>query len=264
MGLKIYQVDAFTDKPFGGNPAGVCMLESELPAKWMQSFAAEMNLAETAFLLPEEGGYHLRWFTPKVEVDLCGHATLGASHVLWEQGYLSADKEAHYTSRSGVLTAKKNGAWIALNFPTAEVTPIQAPEDLLPGLHLSKALFIGTDKTDILVELESEEQVRTLEPDIARLSKISGTRGIIVTSRATTAGYDFISRFFAPAVGINEDPVTGSMHCGLTWYWSGKLGKKDLMSYQASARGGVLRVHLKGPRVEIEGQACTVFKGELI
>jgi PhzF family phenazine biosynthesis protein len=263
MGLKIYQVDAFTDKPFSGNPAGVCMLESEKPASWMQSFAAEMNLAETAFLLPEEGGYHLRWFTPKVEVDLCGHATLGASHILWEQGYLAEDKEAHYTSRSGVLTAKKNGSWIALNFPTAEVTACQAPEDLLPGLGLSKVKFIGTDKTDLLVELETEEQVRTLTPDISRLGKIHNARGIMVTSRASSSDFDFVSRFFAPAVGISEDPVTGSMHCALTWYWSGKLGKKDLMAYQASARGGVLRVHLKGPRVEIEGQACTVFKGEL-
>ncbi len=262
MGLTITQVDAFTNTPFGGNPAAVCVLPEERDERWMQSVAGEMNLSETAFLLRQGDGFNLRWFTPLVEVDLCGHATLASSHVLWESGLLQPDQQARFFTRSGLLTAERQGDWIELNFPATPVEATDAPADLLPALGVD-ATYVGKNRFDYLVEVASEESVRDLHPDYARLLALSA-RGIMVTSRASTAGYDFVSRFFGPAVGINEDPVTGSAHCSLASYWSAKLGKETLVAYQASARGGIVRTTVAGDRVRLAGQAVTVLRGELV
>jgi PhzF family phenazine biosynthesis protein len=263
--MKIYQVDSFTERPFHGNPAGVCILDQPASAEWMQSVALEMALSETAFLVKDQDAYHLRWFTPAVEVKLCGHATLASAHILWEQGYLLPEREACFHTLSGLLTARKNQAWIALNFPTQAAAPVtDIPDGLLEAVGIHTApVFIGKNVADYLIELDTEESVRALKPDFGHLGLIPGVRGIIVTSRASTSGFDFVSRFFAPAVGVNEDPVTGSAHTALTPYWSLKLGKKEMAGYQASARGGVLRLTHLGERVLIEGQAVTVLTAEL-
>lgn len=262
MGLKIYQVDSFTDRPFAGNPAGVCILPEARNEKWMQDVAREMNLAETAFLIKQADGYNLRWFTPAVEVDLCGHATLAAAHILWETGQLPSNEEARFHTKSGLLTAKQNGKFIEMNFPATPAASAEPPPGLLQALGV-KAAHVGKSKFDYLVEVESEKILRELNPDFGRLRKFP-VRGVIVTSRAHSDGFDFVSRFFAPALGINEDPVTGSAHCTLGPYWSQELGKKELVGYQASSRGGVLRVRVQGDRVLLGGQAVTVLAGELL
>ena len=261
MALTMYQVDAFTNKPFGGNPAGVCLLPGEKDDRWLQAVAQEMNLSETAFLLWQSGGFNLRWFTPTTEVDLCGHATLASAHVLWEEDYLQADEEARFSTRSGLLTAKKQGEWIELNFPAKEEEEAEAPPHLLEALGVP-AKYIGKNVFDYLVEVDTEEVVREMKPNISLLAKVAA-RGVMVTSRSSTEEYDFVSRFFAPQVGVNEDPVTGSAHCCLTPYWSKRLHKQEMMAYQASARGGILRVRLDGDRVLLGGQAVTVLRGEL-
>jgi PhzF family phenazine biosynthesis protein len=261
--MRIYQVDAFTNSPFQGNPAGVCILQQEGDSAWMQNVASEMNLSETAFLAPHPDGYHLRWFTPAAEVKLCGHATLSSAHILWQQGFLRQDEEACFHTLSGKLTARTDGNWIALDFPAQPARAKDAPEALLDAVGIKSPRFVGKNVSDFLIELDSEEQVRALQPNYTALGRLPGVRGVIVTSRGS-GGYDFISRFFAPAVGVNEDPVTGSAHTALTPYWSARLGKKDLVAYQASARGGVLRLHDRGERVIIEGQAVTVMIAELV
>jgi PhzF family phenazine biosynthesis protein len=262
MGLTITQVDAFTNTPFAGNPAAVCVLPEERDERWMQSVAGEMNLSETAFLLRQDDGFNLRWFTPLVEVDLCGHATLASSHVLWEAGILQPEQQARFFTRSGLLTAERQGNWIELNFPATPVEATDAPSGLLQALGVS-ATYVGKNRFDYLIEVASEDILRGMHPDYARLLTLSA-RGVMVTSRASTAGYDFVSRFFAPAVGINEDPVTGSAHCSLAPYWSAKLDKETLMAYQASARGGIIRTRVDGDRVRLAGQAVTVLRGELV
>jgi len=262
MGQSIVQVDAFTDRPFAGNPAGVCVLEGPADKDWMRQVAAEMNLAETAFLYKEEGAYHLRWFTPAIEVDLCGHATLASAHVLWSEGYLATGEQAHFQTRSGLLTADQRGDWIELDFPVEPAAAITAPEHLTAALGV-EPVFIGRNRMDIIVEVASEEIVRGAQPDMGLLATVP-TRGVIVTSRAASPGYDFVSRFFAPAAGIPEDPVTGSAHCCLAPYWAERLGKDELVGYQASARGGIVRVRLAGDRVKLLGQAVTVIRGELV
>lgn len=261
-GQIIYQVDAFTSRAFSGNPAGVCLLEQPRPAEWMQSVAAEMNLSETAFLLREGEGFRLRWFTPRVEVTLCGHATLASAHILWEQGVLAEEQQAQFETLSGRLTADKRGDWIALNFPARPVAPVEPPPGLLAGLGIERAVFVGRYREDYLLEVEDESIVRGLRPDFSGLLRVE-TRGVVVTARARGGEFDFVSRFFAPAVGINEDPVTGAAHCALAPYWSAKLGKARLTAYQASERGGVLRLSPEGERVVIEGQAVTVFRVEM-
>jgi PhzF family phenazine biosynthesis protein len=261
MKIPLYQVDAFTDQPFRGNPAGVCFLSAPRPNQWMQCVAQEMNLSETAFLLQENGGYRLRWFTPAVEVDLCGSATLASAHILWETGRLGRDKMAQFFSRSGRLTARLERNWIQLNFPVKRLELVTIPEELSTVLGVTP-VFVGKNQFDYLVEVESEEVLRSLQPDMTRLSQIP-VRGVIVTCIATTPGYDFISRFFAPRVGVPEDPVTGSAHCCLAPYWSEKLRKQSMRAYQASLRGGELRLCLEGDRVLISGQAVTIFQGEL-
>jgi PhzF family phenazine biosynthesis protein len=263
MTIPIFQVDAFTAEPFKGNPAGVCLIKAPAEAPWMQSVAAEMNLAETAFPLAEGDGFRLRWFTPAVEVKLCGHATLAAAHILWELGILAPGEEARFHTLSGLLTARRDGAEIELDFPSRPVAP-RPPDwaEALVGALGVKPSFIGLSAEDVLVEVADEATVRSLRPDFAAIKSLPA-RGVIVTSRSADARFDFVSRFFVPAVGIDEDPVTGSSHCVLTPYWSQKLGKASMTAYQASARGGILRVRLDGGRVRIAGHAVTVIKGEL-
>ena len=263
MGLRIIQVDAFTDRPFAGNPAAVCILPTAAEPAWMQNVAREMNLAETAFVVPRNGEYDLRWFTPAVEVDLCGHATLASAHVLWEDGLLKTTAQARFHTKSGLLTADRRDSWIELDFPTTIASPAQPPPGLIDALGV-KPRFVGRSRFDYLVEVDSESTVRRLEPDLNALARVDA-RGVIVTSLADKKSeYDFVSRFFAPQSGVPEDPVTGSAHCALTPYWSAKLGKQELVAYQASARGGVVRVRLNGERVRLGGQAVTVLRGELI
>lgn len=259
--MRLLQIDAFTSEPFRGNPAAVCFLDRERDSKWMQNVGSEMNLSETAFLLPRGDEWSLRWFTPTVEVDLCGHATLASAHALWEERFVPPSKEARFQTRSGLLTASRNGDLIELNFPATLEKKVDAPAGLLESLG-TKAKYVGLNKFDYLVEIESEEAVRALKPDHAGLRKF-GVRGVIVTSRASNGEYDFVSRYFAPGAGIDEDPVTGSTHCCLTPYWASRLGKSELTAYQASSRGGVLHVRLDGDRVHIGGRAVTVLRGEL-
>jgi PhzF family phenazine biosynthesis protein len=262
MGQPIVQVDAFTDTPFAGNPAAVCILPELRDEHWMQNVAREMNLSETAFLLQQSDGFNLRWFTPAVEVDLCGHATLASAHVLWESGHLKLHEQARFHTRSGLLTAERKGVWIELNFPATPDEPADAPSGLLEALGVT-ATYIGKNRFDYLIEVESEDTVRNISPNFSLLATIPA-RGVIVTSRSPSPNYDFVSRFFAPQVGVNEDPVTGSAHCTLAPYWSKKLGKDEMVGYQASARGGVVRVRVSGDRVYLGGQAVTVLRGELV
>jgi PhzF family phenazine biosynthesis protein len=228
----------------------------------MQNVAAEMNLSETAFLLPQGTGFSLRWFTPALEVALCGHATLASAHALWEQGVLALGETARFQTKSGLLTATREGNWIELDFPATLEERADPPPVLLESLGIEKPVYVGRNKFDYLVEVESEEAVRALDPDHARLRTIP-VRGVIVTSRASNGEFDFISRFFAPGSGVDEDPVTGSAHCCLTPYWSARLGKDAMTAFQASKRGGVVRVHLAGDRVKLGGQAVTIFRGAL-
>lgn len=262
MPLPIIQVDAFTSEPFRGNPAAVCVLPEEHDDSWMQNVAREMNLAETAFLLPRADGYELRWFTPTVEVDLCGHATLASAHVLWETGRLAADETARFHTRSGLLTAVRRGDWIELDFPATPDEPVEVPSGLVESLGVSP-LYVGKNRFDYLVQLASEDAVQRLHPDFGRMKKVGG-RGVIVTSRSADPDFDFVSRFFAPASGIDEDPVTGSAHCCLAPFWSRRLGKTSFRARQISARGGELKVDLDGDRVRLGGQAVTVLRAELL
>lgn len=262
MPLKITQVDAFTDRPFAGNPAAVCVLPKAAEETWMQNVAREMNLSETAFLYPQDNSYQLRWFTPTVEVDLCGHATLAAAHVLWEESHLPAGQVARFQTKSGILTAERIGEWIELNFPAVHDEPVSPPEGLAQALGASLQ-YVGKNRMDYLVQVDSEQTVRNLQPDHGLLRKLS-VRGVIVTSRSASAQFDFVSRFFAPGAGIDEDPVTGSAHCCLGPYWQRHLGKSEFLAYQASARGGQVRVRVAGDRVLLGGQAVTVLRGELV
>ena len=262
MSIPIFQVDAFAANPFTGNPAAVCLLEKEAEAGWMQLVAAEMNLSETAFVAPRADGFGLRWFTPATEVDLCGHATLASAQVLWETGRLTENDTANFHTRSGVLTAKRAGDWIELDFPVTPAEPIEPPPGLSDLLG-SVPRFVGRSRFDLLLELTDAEELRDLNPDFAGLSSLP-VRGFIVTTKSDVPEYDFLSRFFAPAAGINEDPVTGSAHCALAPFWGERLGKSEMTAFQASARGGVVKVKLAGKRVLLRGQALTVLRGELV
>ncbi|MFN8456061.1 MAG: PhzF family phenazine biosynthesis protein [Anaerolineae bacterium] len=262
MALQIFQVDAFTDTPFKGNPAAVCLLPEVKDDSWMQNVAAEMNLAETAFLLRQTDGYNLRWFTPMVEVDLCGHATLASAHILWEIGLLPLTEPARFHTRSGLLRATRRGDEIELDFPATPAEPASAPAELSWALGVTP-IYTGRSKFDYLVELADEETVRQLKPDMALLRQLT-TRGIIVTSRTEAKGYDIVSRFFAPGVGIDEDPVTGSAHCCLGPFWCERLDRTEFIGYQASTRGGLVRVRVAGERVYLGGKAVTVLRGELV
>lgn len=263
MALRIVQVDAFTNRPFAGNPAAVCVLGEPRPDQWMRDVAREMNLSETAFLTPQNGGYNLRWLTPAIEVDLCGHATIASAHVLWQDGHLPEGAQARFHTRSGLLLADRRGDWIELDFPVKLATAAEAPVELLPALGVKQAQFVGRNAFDYLVEVDSEETVRGLAPDHSALKKLP-VRGVIVTARGATREFDFVSRFFAPGSGVDEDPVTGSAHTALGPYWGEKLGGTEFTAFQASARGGVVRVRLNGERVILGGQAVTVMTGQLL
>ena len=267
MGQRITVVDAFTHERFRGNPAAVCVLREPADDGWMQSVAAEMNLSETAFVVPlvTENGFRLRWFTPEVEVDLCGHATLATAHVLWELGELARDQRAAFQTRSGLLTATSVPGGIALDFPAEPLREALEPEVKaeLESIVGARILFAGRNRMDALVELASEPVVRGLDPDFARLARLP-FRGLIATAVAEGPGFDFVSRFFAPAVGVDEDPVCGSAHCFLGPYWGEKLGLTALKAAQVSARGGVIGIERGGPRVTLIGQAITTLRGELV
>ena len=262
MATPLYIVDAFASTRFTGNPAAVCLLDEPAEAGWMQAVAAEMNLSETAFLVQQADGFNLRWFTPVTEVDLCGHATLASAHVLWETDRLKPDETARFHTRSGLLTSKRAEDWIELDFPATPPEAIEPPEGLSDLLG-SVPRYVGRTPFDLLLELTDEEELHELMPDFAGLSRLP-VRGFIVTTRSNDARYDFQSRFFAPATGVNEDPVTGSAHCALAPYWAGHLGKSKLTGYQASARGGIVKVETIGDRVKLHGQALTTLRGELV
>lgn len=262
MPLQIIQVDAFAERPFTGNPAAVCVLPEPRDERWMQDVAREMNLSETAFLNPNHDGWSLRWFTPTTEVDLCGHATLASAHVLWQEGHLPATETARFHTRSGLLTARRDGEWIELDFPATPVTRAEAPLELPRALGVPYT-YVGRSRFDLLVELESEAAVRELRPNIAALRAVPA-RGVIVTARADSPGIDFVSRFFGPRVGVDEDPVTGSAHCALAPFWRERLGKDELLGYQASARGGFVRVRVADDRVRLAGKAVTVLRATLV
>jgi PhzF family phenazine biosynthesis protein len=261
MSRPLLIIDAFASQPFRGNPAAVCFLSEPADAAWMQQVAGEMNLSETAFLHPVDGGWGLRWFTPQVEVDLCGHATLASAHALWETGRLTQGTTARFHTRSGLLTAQQAGAEIVMDFPAKPAAPAPAPEGLAEALGASPCHVLRSS-FDYLVQLASPDVVRALQPDLGRLVQLPA-RGIIVTAPSDRPEHDFISRFFAPAAGVNEDPVTGSAHCTLGPYWAARLGKTQLTGYQASRRGGVVRLRIDDGRVHLGGTAHTVLRGEL-
>ena len=257
MKLTLTTVDAFTNKMFAGNPAAVTMLPNAMPDAWMQSMAMEMNLAETAFLQKrEDGSFDLRWFTPTTEVDICGHATIASAHVLWSTGALPDHEIARFHTRSGLLTAAKRDDWIELDFPATK--PVQFEPHI--GFSQFQPSYIGKTKFDYLLEI-TETELRAVQPNLPQLATVPA-RGIIVTSRSADPKFDFLSRFFAPASGIDEDPVTGSAHCALAPYWAEKLGKTTMMAHQASKRGGDVKVEIKADRILISGQAVTVLSAQ--
>jgi PhzF family phenazine biosynthesis protein len=260
--MRIFQVDAFTDSAFAGNPAAVCLLDRPADPRWMQQLAAEMNLAETAFLDPRQGGYGLRWFTPVVEVALCGHATLASSHVLFETGLAAEGEPIRFDTASGPLAARKDGGAIVLDFPARPAVQEEPPPGLLDAIGVSGPAWTGRAPEDFLVVVAAEQDVIGLRPDMAKLAAVT-MRGVIVTAPATRPGADFVSRFFAPAVGIPEDPVTGSAHCTMAPYWFERLGRSELTGFQASPRGGTVRVQAAADRILLTGYAVTVLTGEL-
>ncbi|MDJ0591713.1 MAG: PhzF family phenazine biosynthesis protein [Pleurocapsa sp. MO_226.B13] len=264
MRQTIVQVDAFTDRIFQGNPAAVCVLEKPQSDRWMQSVAREMNLSETAFLLKQDRDYSLRWFTPTTEVPLCGHATLASAHVLWTEGYASTGQAIDFQTKSGLLTAKYQDDWIELDFPanrSQDIPPITKLQDAL-GVPIKTFAY---NSLGYLVEVKSWQQVEKLNPNFGLLKQLP-IPNVIVTSLATDdSQYDFVSRFFAPGLGIDEDPVTGAAHCCLAPYWRDRLQKDNFLAYQASSRGGTLKIHYDGgDRVLLQGQAVTVMRGELL
>jgi PhzF family phenazine biosynthesis protein len=284
MGLPVVTVDAFTDVRFAGNPAAVCLLpHGRADEKWMQKVAREMNLSETAFLRSRDGkvpgsrrrtpgvkSFDLRWFTPTVEVDLCGHATLASAHVLWEEGHVGRNEKLHFHTRSGILKADRRTVgrqvWIELDFPALPERPFEGQADAVSKALGTEPRHLGTCGPDYLVEVESESVLRRLTPDLALIRALP-VRGVGVTCAPSAStkkkGYDFVSRFFAPSVGVDEDPVTGSAHCFLGPFWGKRLGKKEVLGYQASARGGSVRVKMRGDRVLLGGRAVTVMRAEL-
>lgn len=263
MTQTIIQVDAFTDIPFRGNPAAVCVLEKPQETAWMQLIAREMNLSETAFITKQENGFNLRWFTPTTEVPLCGHATLASAHVLWTKGHLALDRPAHFYTLSGLLIARKKEEWIELDFPVNVSEVVITPPELSQALGVDiKATY--KNSLGYLVELESSDIVKNLQPNFSLLKALSVPDVIVTSIAEANSEYDFVSRFFAPGLGIDEDPVTGAAHCCLAPFWRNKLNKDNFMAYQASIRGGVVKFNYDGgERVYLRGQAVTVMEGFL-
>lgn len=267
--MRIFHVDAFAETPFTGNPAGVCLLTSRQSEQWMQYIAAEMNLSETAFPEIQPGGsdFPLRWFTPTTEVSLCGHATLATAHILWEQGIVDARQTTHFHTKSGVLSAARRKEWIELGFPLRELQPVGSHPKLEEALGVAGPRYIGKYGGDngslYLLELESDLQVRELNPDFRALRE-TDSRATIVTAVSSASDFDFVSRFFAPAEGIDEDPVTGSAHCYLAPFWGRRLGKNAVIGFQASTRTGVVRCRLAEGQVMLSGKAITVMRGDVL
>jgi len=261
-GIPLYQVDAFTERPFEGNPAAICILNETRPAAWMQSVAAEMNLAETAFIRRLGNDYELRWFTPTTEVDLCGHATLASAHVLWREGFAREEEAVLFQTKSGALTCSRVDGIIEMDFPAIPIAEENAPADLIDALGV-RPTYTGASKFYLLL-VESEAAVRAVRPKFDALRRIAGMHGVIVTSPSSDPRFDFVSRFFAPGAGIDEDPVTGSAHCCLAPFWSERLGKTAMTGFQASRRGGIVHARLAGGRVVLGGKAVTVTRGELL
>lgn len=259
--MNIYIIDAFTDKRYRGNPAAVCFLETEKSDQWMQNIANEMNLSETAFLIRRGEEFSLRWFTPQAEVDLCGHATLASAHLLWEE-QICKGNEIRFITKSGLLTANKNENWIQMNFPKELEQKCVPQNELIEGLGVHYN-YIGKNRLDYIIEVDDEETVRDLQPNF-NLWKSVKARGIIVTSKSNRMGIDFVSRCFYPAIGVNEDPVTGSAHCCLGPYWQVKLKKNDLIALQLSKREGLLKLTILEERIIISGKAVTTLRGELM
>jgi PhzF family phenazine biosynthesis protein len=240
----------------------VVLLTEAKDAKWMQQVAAEMNLSETAFLKKESDGYRLRWFTPTDEVDLCGHATLASAHILWTEGYVATGEEIYFQTKSGVLSAKQDEGVIELNFPLEPAEACAPPEFLLKGLGVTP-LYVGKNRMDFIVEADCEATVLSLKLNFGVLAQVD-CRGVIVTSQADSELFDFVSRCFYPATGVNEDPVTGSAHCCLGPYWQTKLHKTEFNARQCSARGGVLHLRILDGRILISGQAITTLRGAFL
>jgi predicted PhzF superfamily epimerase YddE/YHI9 len=262
MAVRIVQVDAFTAEPFRGNPAGVCLLDEWAPEEWMLAVAAEMNLSETAFLVRRETGFEIRYFTPTVEVPLCGHATLASAHWLWEEGIVAQAATIALSARGGQLAAVREGNWIRLDFPAIPASPVALPAGLSAALGAELLGAYRSWENGYLVELDGAATVRDLDPDFTRLRAFGP---INVTSiGGGLAGCDFVSRFFAPGLGIDEDPVTGVAHCTLAPFWAARLGKDEMVGHQLSRRGGVVKVRARGERVHILGQAVTVMRGEIL
>jgi PhzF family phenazine biosynthesis protein len=265
VGAPLFQVDAFASGPFTGNPAAVCLLERPADPAWMQAVAAEMNLSETAFVHALDGKaparFGLRWFTPTVEVELCGHATLATAHVLWDTNNLATDTDARFETRSGVLTASRSGDEVELDFPADPVTAAEPEPGLLDALGLAEVAVASRGRVGWLLEVADAGAVRNARPDFFRLAAFDSA---VLTAPADDAAYDFVSRFFGPKYGIDEDPVTGSAHCALGPYWADRLGTRELTGFQASSRGGVVRVRVDGDRTVLGGRAVTVTRGELL
>jgi PhzF family phenazine biosynthesis protein len=261
MGQSVVQVDAFAEGPFTGNPAAVCVMRAARSAAWRQAVALEMNLSETAFLVPEGDAWRLRWFTPAVEVALCGHATLASAHALWEAGHAKEGSTLQFETLSGRLTASRDGEWITLDFPARIAEASAPPEGLVESIG-ADPVWVGSNGMDYLYEVESESAVRSVRPDLGKLLTVKA-RGVIVTARSDDRAYHFVSRFFGPAAGVNEDPVTGSAHCCLAPHWGKRLGLTEMVGKRVSARSGVVKVRLAGDRVLLGGKAVTTLRGEL-
>lgn len=259
--MIFYIVDSFTSKPFSGNPAAIFLLEKEISDELKQKIANEINLSETAFVLQQDQNFILRWFTPTKEAGLCGHATLAAAHMLWETGVLNKDEEAVFETRSGILKARKNNDLVEMDFPVEAPFEVECPEGLLKAID-AKPIFVGKNRIDYLAVYESDEFIKKVNPDYGYLKKLD-CRGLIISAKSTSDKYDFVSRFFAPNSGIDEDPVTGSAHCCLSPYWSNVFGRKELTGYQASPRGGIVHTKLENDKVVLSGNALTVMKSEI-
>ena len=259
--MKIFTVDAFTDKLFSGNPAGVCILDEDMSENTMLSIAAEMNLSETAFVKKIDEGFSLKWFTPKVEVQLCGHATLATAHILWEQGILSQNDEARFHTLSGLLTVTNDNGEYEMNFPAYTVKDVSPNEKLIEALKVTPVNFAEAEY-HYICELESEEQLRNVFPSMESFMGLEKF-GTIITAKSNSNDYDFVSRFFAPSKGVNEDPVTGSAHCSLGPYWMQKTGRDYFTAYQASQRGGVVKIKMNDGRVLLKGRAVTFLRGDI-
>lgn len=260
--VRIYQVDTFTEEPFKGNPAAVCILTESKEDNWMYNVAEEMSLPETAFIHKKENRYNLRWFTPTHEVDLCGHATLASAKVLWATGMVEKTKDIDFYTKSGVLTARSKGGWIELDFPIEAENEVDPPAKLIEALDVTPK-YVGKNRMDYLIEVDNKEIIQKINPDFRMLKEVD-TRGVIVTSKANSERYDFVSRFFAPAIGIDEDPVTGSAHCCLAPYWKKRVNKNKFTAYQASNRGGTLKIRLGKERVYLSGKAIIIMEGKLL